>query len=209
MRGLSRLISVMVLLTLLIPLTAWGQDCDYLDKASIRKAEQYLKVPKNAPEEIDCVVNAFHRIGSFPPRRSVPVLVRYLSYKRPLNELEEAGITINPSVDFYPAVDELIAIALRTEYAPRPKAIVEPALMRFIERNPAANGAALHNAVRVLVVLHGHDMLLVARKLHLASKRTKDPQGGERLQHAAGEVCEWNAKYKSESAPACAAALNE
>jgi len=78
-----------------LPLISIGQECSEARMGSVAEAAEYLQHASTAVTPLVCVQAAFQRIANAPSAEAVPLLLQYLSFKRPLNEGEKQGIFIH------------------------------------------------------------------------------------------------------------------
>jgi hypothetical protein len=131
-----------------------------------------------------CVRAAFQRIASAPAEEAVPLLLKYLGFKRPLNEGEKHGIFIHgrTPATLYPAVQALFAIGTPAE----------PGLIGFLAHESGENAAERSNALYALLLIHHGNTMTVIENLMKASKLTRDEGESTRLRTATREaVTEW------------------
>jgi hypothetical protein len=203
MSGFANL--VLLAIACLFPVIGSCQECHSLNSASIQQAEDYINTAGDEAEFASCVQIAFHRIAGFPPQQAIPTLIKYLSYKRPLNEAERDGFGNHNQIlgGLYPAAHELCQIA----FAAEPKVAVEPELIAYIANDENANGLALENALRTLLTIRHGDIVSLIHKLHVASESSTSLAARERLQSAASTIAGWCRKYDERNRPKCEAAL--
>ena len=139
---------------------ASAQLCNILKSASVQKLTEYIDQAPDDAQAATCVLIAFHQVGIAPAEKALPILVNYLTYKRPRTEGERYGIYKHfPAPDvLYPAIHELVVLGNKSE----------PTIIDFIA-SEQANGLALDNALYTLLLIPQGDTLTVIHELHSAS----------------------------------------
>ncbi len=110
---------VLLVVAWLLPTTVTAQECAVVKLASAEQAANYLQHAGRNAEAAECIQVAFRQIAKSPAEEAIPVLIKYLSYKRPLNEGERNGIFMHgKGADvLYPAVHELYTLGAPAESA--------------------------------------------------------------------------------------------
>jgi hypothetical protein len=179
---LTRAIMMVLVIANALSSRAIGQ-CDDLRSASVEQATSFIERAPDDAASAKCVQIAFDLIGSLPTEQAVPVLLKYLGYKRPLNDGERLGIFKHgdgPGT-LYPALHELVHLGSASE----------PGVIRFIGESKDASRTVLDNAIHALVLIHHGDGLAVVQKLHSESGIAVDPDASRRLQSAAKDATKW------------------
>jgi len=173
---------VLLAVAWLLP-TVTAQECAAVKLASAEQAANYLQHAGSNAEAAECVQVAFRQIANSPVEEAIPVLIRYLSYKRPLNEGERNGIFMHgKGLDvLYPAVHELYTLG----------APAESALVHFIAEDKNATGAARENALYSMLLIHHGNALAVIQRLHSDSAASASAEAIDRLQAAAKAALRW------------------
>jgi HEAT repeat protein len=175
-------IRTMLVVLLLSPIFAVGQDCEALRSGSASEAVEYLRHAGDEATAAPCVIQAFHQIAISPPEQAIPLLVERLGYKRPLSEGEQHGIFMHgdgPNV-LYPSVHELSALG-------KP---AETALVHFIAENKGARNER-DNALYALLLIHHGNAINVIETLMGESKSSQGTAADARLRAAAKEATKW------------------
>jgi hypothetical protein len=94
---LTRAIMMVLVIANALSSRAIGQ-CDDLRSASVEQATSYIEHAPDDAASAKCVQIAFDVIGSLPTEQAVPVLLKYLGYKRPLNDSEQHGFFMHGNV---------------------------------------------------------------------------------------------------------------
>jgi hypothetical protein len=118
-------------------------------------------VPSNHGEirTVRCALAAFRLIQQLPQEKAIPILIRYLGYKRPIT----AEFQAPRPYPLYPAVETLYSIGVAAE----------PALIEFVAQNEDETSIEHHNALYALALMRHADVvptikLLRERSLSLA-----------------------------------------
>jgi len=191
---LTRAIMMVLVIANALSSKAIGQ-CDDLRSASVEQATSYIEHAPDDAASAKCVQIAFDVIGSLPTEQAVPVLLKYLGYKRPLNDGERHGFFMhgNGPETLYPAVHELFHLGSASE----------PGVIRFIGESKDASRTVLNNAIYALVLIHHGDGLAVVQELHSESGGAVDPDASKRLQSAAKDATKWcDERWKEKCADA-------
>jgi hypothetical protein len=179
----ARLLTISILLVSVgSAVVSNGQECATLNEASIKDADKYIQTLDHSKVSADCIAAAFNVIAAAPAQQAVPVLIKYLDYKRPLNEGERNGIFMHgngPEV-LYPAVDALFHVG----------DVAEPAIIRLIAERTLAR-VRLRNALYTLVLIHHGDTVSVIQELSRARTGSNSLSERQRLQSAAHEAVQW------------------
>jgi hypothetical protein len=173
---------LMITVFAFVPL-AKSEECEALKSGSILDVTDYLRHARDDAADAICVRKAFHQLAGLPPEQAIPLLIKYLGYKRPLGEGERQGIFMHgngPEV-LYPAVHELYVIGNG----------VEPQVMKFIGQSPDATVTELSNASYVLLLIHHGNVIEVIKTLVQASSASGDNATSQRLQAAAKDAVRW------------------
>lgn len=191
-----RVLTVLLLISLVLPAFLAAENCESLASGSPEAAVEYLESAE--PKTLPCVRMAFQQIGRSQAETAIPILVKLLGYKRPLNETEKHGISFRGkgAEEMYPAIRSLAAFG--------PKA--EPTVIDFISRNEDEGEIERQNALHVLVLIRHGGILKLIQDLHQKSLLLAGTVEGDALLSAAKQlVRDW---CDSEIKPQCENAMN-
>jgi hypothetical protein len=147
-----------------------GIAAEYLGSANIRQGQ-------SRPE---CVKLAFGEITSAPPAEAIPVLVRYLGWRRPPDNAR-FSLQANSPDKLYPAVYSLFTIG----------APAEEQLVTFIGESSDEKSVERNNAMYTLLLIHHGNGLGVVEALASRSKLSSDSDEKRRLRDAANDAMRW------------------
>lgn len=140
----------------------------------------------------ECVRKLIVQIGDAKDPSAINVLIAYLDFRRPDNEMEKKGFF--RLEDKYPAVESLFQIG-------------QPAVPALLSMIASSNASTLSrkNALRALEEIHSEDPSEAITILRKAARSAKKSEEAARLESAANDVMaycgsHWRAK--------CAAALH-
>jgi hypothetical protein len=185
-----------VLIGCLLPSEVISQECRSLASGSATVATEYIEHTDDNPDAASCVKLAFHQIAVGPPAESIPVLINFLSYKRPLNKGERSGIFMHgkgPS-ELYPAVHELGGLGPDAEVA----------LIGFIPSKEDSNSLEIENALYAILLIHHGNVVGVIQRLRAEAENSDGPTARNRLKVAARTMLRW---CDDRSRPECERAL--
>ena len=186
MRLVAKVLIAMAITTSSLSLP--GQNCELLTSDSVADVIKYLSRPISSQESV-CVDHAFKIIGSLPADQSIPLLVGYLGYKRPMSDTERRGIFLRiPKKDYlYPAVHELYDLG----------SLAEPALINFLSEN---DGETLtkENALYCLLLIEQGNVVSLIKKLNAQAEALKGTKASSRLLGAARDSLKWCTKDMAE-----------
>ena len=174
---------VLLVITWLLPTTVTAQECAVVKLASAEQAANYLQHAGRNAEAAECVQVAFRRIAMSPVEEAIPILIKYLPYKRPLNEGERNGIFMhgNGADVLYPAVHELYTLG----------APAESAIVNFMAEDTSATGVVLDNALYSMLLIHHGNALAVIQRLQSDSASSASVEARDRLQAASKAAMKW------------------
>jgi len=174
---------VLLVVAWLLPTTVTAQECAAVKLASAEQAANYLQHAGSNAEAAECLQVAFRQIAKSPVEEAIPVLIKFLSYKRPLNEGERNGIFMHgKGADvLYPAVYELYTLGVPAESA----------LVHFIAEDTNARGVARENALYSILLIHHGNALAVVQRLHSDSVASASVEARDRLQTASKAAMRW------------------
>lgn len=177
MRTFSILTVALFTLVCASPYKLAGQSCESAKITSLTEAKEYLDQATDNSMTEPCVALAFKAIASAPSAQSVPLLITYLQFKRPLNDAERHGIFMhgNDSAAMYPAVQALF------ETGPA----AQPALVHLVGTQYDETSLARSNALYTLLLIHHGNALEVVKLLMTASHTTNANATAANLRSAA------------------------
>lgn len=181
MTNVAYVVLLLTSYTISTPLVA--QECGSLRSGSIAAAVDYIDHASDGPDVASCVQFAFEQIATNPPVEAIPILVKYLGYKRPLNDAEQRGIFMHgkgPSV-LYPAVHELGKIG----------SDAEPALVAFIANGTGKNSPEVENSLYAMLLIHHGNVVPVIRNLRIGADKSTTSASRDRLEAAATRMMKW------------------
>ena len=185
------------LLTMLHCSICSAEECEALKFASANDAVN--EVEQGRIQTATCAKAAFQLIRHLPEEEAIPILIKYLGYKRPQTDAEKHGFYIHgPSPDvLYPAVESLYDIG----------SPAESRLIDAIARNDSKDSIEYKNALYTLVLIHHSDMVPLLKALHGRSVELAGTPEGARLESVAQDVKKQHCQGKLQAA--CDNALNE
>lgn len=178
----SRIMLATVLVFVMSQMTnAAMPKCEQLGNADNAKLIQFLKDGQASNPNPYCVEYSIRRLGSAKAGEAIPVLVSYLSFRRPETEREKMGMggaLGTPSHEF-PAISALTQIGL----------IALPALVEMIEKEGPDNEAH-RNAVYAVLKIH-NDGVAAIHFLRHSADAAKSADARNRLLDAGKETVSW------------------
>jgi len=100
---------MMFALSLFFSNRAVGQECPSLNNALPAELLSFLSATEPSQDNAECLTWAIKSLGTQKYEAAIPVLAKFLDFKRPLSDLEKKGFYLHlPSVwEMYPAADAL------------------------------------------------------------------------------------------------------
>jgi len=178
--------------------SALGQGCPSLRDAQPAELVSFLSAAMPDQSNSECIAWAIKTLGAKKYEAALPVLARYLDFKRPPNELEKDGVYLHPSSvwQVYPAAaafDEFGEKAL-------------PTLINVI-RSASATELARQNAIAVLMAIHKYETPKGVALLKEEEVKATDDSSKRRLRSAISiAVAKWCGPVDQ---PSCKVAAND
>jgi len=173
-----RLLMLEVLLTLGFSSVCFAESCTDLKSASGFDAVSYIE--HGQVKTAACAKVAFRLIQHLPKDDAIPVLIKYLGYKRPLSYAEQHGVSTSGGYQeiMYPAVNALYAIGLPAE----------PALIEVVARSEGKESIERKNAMYTLELIEHGDTVALLRVMHNRRLSFGDSTDGANLESAIQEL---------------------
>ena len=152
-----------------------GQECENLRNANASDLVSFLSAATPDANNAICVAWAIKSLGNQQYAPSIPVLVKLLDFRRPLNEQEKLGLFLRPQSvwEKYPAAGALDRIG--------DKAL--PTLISAI-KGRSASELARENATAVLMGIHKYEPAKGIALLRDEEANTNDDGDKQRLSQA-------------------------
>jgi hypothetical protein len=131
-------------------------------------------------QSADCARSTFQLIQDLPREESIPILIKYLGYRRPLSEAENHGLFAHgplPEV-LYPAVESLYKIGLPAEAA----------LLDAVAHIDPKDSIEYKNALYALVLIRHSDVLPLIKTIHERGIALAGTPEASRLESAAQDL---------------------
>jgi hypothetical protein len=155
-----------------------SEDCEALKGASGFDAVSFLE--RGQVQTAECSKLAFQLIQHLPKDDAVPVLIKYLGYKRPQSDAERHGVSASGGFKevLYPAVNALYAIGIPAE----------PALIEVVAQNDRKDSIERKNALYTLELIRHGDTVALLKSMHEHCLSLGDTPEGANLESAIQEL---------------------
>jgi hypothetical protein len=107
----SNIVTVSLILFLTVATPCASADDDICSEANLKSAAKLMSLLHDRPADFRpaCIDRAIHHLGELRAIEAIPILLRYLDYRREPMESEKQGVFLRGG-DWYPAVSGLYQI---------------------------------------------------------------------------------------------------
>jgi hypothetical protein len=180
----SRMVALTFTLMLACVGPVVGQECESLRNAAPDDLTSFLNTAAPDQKNADCVTSAIRQLGARRHAPAVPTLVKFLDFRRPLDETEKRGAYphLRGVWDMYPAVDALESMGVNAL----------PALLDAIKADSSSLTAQENAIVAWMEIYRRSDEHPKAvALLKQAQKRATDTSTRQKLDWAIKKALTW------------------
>jgi hypothetical protein len=184
--------------SLIVANYAFGQECQSLSNALPAELVSFISAAVPSQDNAECIAWAITTLGAQKCEPAIPVLTKFLDFKRPPSDLEKTGLYLHPNgvLQVYPAAAALEQFG--------EKAL--PALINVI-KGRSASEVATQNATAVLMIIHKYDPSKGIALLKQEEVKANDDSSKQRVRSAISTaVTKWCAPAEQAN---CKAAANK